>query len=112
MANVKPRLHPGDTVAIVKGKDLGKTGKVEKVFPKEGRVLVENINLVKKHVKPKGQQAGGIVSVTKPLPLANVQLVCPSCNKRTRIGIDVSGKEKYRVCKKCKAVIAPKKERK
>ncbi|MGI5828305.1 MAG: 50S ribosomal protein L24 [Patescibacteria group bacterium] len=112
MATIKVKLHPGDTVAVTKGKDLGKKGKIEKVYPEKQTVLVENVNLVKKHIKPRGQQAGGIVTVNKPIAIANVQLVCPACNKQTRVGIEIKGGERQRVCKKCGAVITTKAEKK
>ncbi len=72
-------------------------------------VLVENINMVKKHVKPKGKQAGGIITVNRPISIANVQLVCPACGKRTRIGFEGTGKDKQRICKQCGVAVTTEK---
>ncbi len=101
------KIKQGDTVKVTVGKDRGKTGKVEKVYPKKNRVLVAEVNKYKKHVKPQGQnKPGGIIDITKPLPVANVALVCPQCKEVSKIGymIDKKG-EKHRVCKKCKQVV-------
>lgn len=101
------KLRKGDTVKIVAGKDRGKQGKIEKVFPKLGKVLIPGINIYKKHVKPRGEgKPGGIIDLVKPLPVTNVALLCPKCGKPTRIGfqIDKSG-EKHRICRKCKGGI-------
>lgn len=101
------KLRKGDTVKIIAGKDRGKQGKIEKVFPKLGKVLIPGINIYKKHVKPRGEgKPGGIIDLVKPLPATNIALLCPKCGKPTRIGfqIDKSG-EKHRICRKCKEVI-------
>jgi len=98
------KLRKGDTVKIIVGKDRGKQGKIEKVFPKLGKVLIPGINIYKKHVKPRGEgKPGGIIDLVKPLPVTNAALLCPKCGKPTRIGfqIDKSG-EKHRICRKCK----------
>jgi len=96
------RLKKGDTVRILRGKDRGRTGKIEKIIPKKGKLIVEGLNIYKKHVKPQGEgKPGGIVEIARPLPIANVILVCPKCNKATRVGYSFEGKEKVRVCKKC-----------
>ena len=96
------KLKKGDAVQIMRGKDKNRKGKIEKIFPQKGKILVEGINIYKKHVKPQGEgKPGGIVEVVKPLPAANVMLVCPKCNKLTRIGFSFQGKEKIRICKKC-----------
>ena len=110
MKQTKTKLRVGDRVAVSKGKDQGKTGSIEKVIASKGQVLVENINMVKKHVKPRGNQQGGIITVNRPISIANVQVVCPTCKKRTRIAFEGEGKEKQRICKKCKAVLEFKKE--
>lgn len=103
--STKLRIKINDNVTILSGKDKGKTGKVEKVNAVKGSVLVENINISKKHVKPRNQQAGGIISINKPLNISKVQLVCPSCKKPTKIGYEGEGKGKQRVCKKCSVTI-------
>jgi len=110
------KIHKDDTVKITAGKDKGKTGKVEKVFPrtkhsavpgKISKVLVGGVNLYKKHLKSRGEgKPGGIIEITKPIPVANVVLVCPKCQQPTRVGyqLDKQGK-KHRFCKKCKQLI-------
>ena len=99
----KLHVKKDDTVLILSGDDKGKQGKVLAVSPKEGKVIVEGINVITKHVKPTrmGQQ-GGIVKTEAPVYASKVQLVCPKCGKPTRVGhtFDENGK-KFRVCKKC-----------
>ena len=96
------KLKKGDTVKVIRGKDNEKVGKVEKVFSKEAKVLVDGVNQYKKHVKARMQgQKSEIVTVTKPLPFANVALLCPKCKQPTRVGIKVLKDSKVRVCKKC-----------
>lgn len=103
---VKTKIHRGDTVRVLRGKDRGKKAKVLAVFPRDGRALVEGVNMVKKHVRPrKAGEKGQRVSVAAPLPISNVQLVCPSCKKGVRIGINREGGTVQRICKKCGAVI-------
>lgn len=100
------KLHKNDLVQIMIGKDKGKTGKVERVFPKDDTVLVEGMNQYKRHLKSRTQnQKSEIVVLTKPLPVGNVALVCPSCKKTTRVGYKVAEEKKMRVCRKCKKEI-------
>jgi large subunit ribosomal protein L24 len=108
----KMKLKKGDKIIVLAGKDKGKTGTIERVFAKTTQVVVTGINIVKKHVKvSKKNPAGGVVEISKPMPEGKVAVICPSCNKPTRIGYVTSGKEKNRVCRKCKKVItATKKE--
>lgn len=95
------KFKKGDNLKVVSGKDKGKVGKLEKVFYKEGKVLVSGVNQYKRHVKGRYQgQQSEIVTLTKPLPLGNVALICPKCNKVTRVGFEL-GKEKARICRKC-----------
>jgi len=98
------KLKKGDSVSIVRGKDSGKKGTVQQVFTKEAKVLVEGINQYKRHLKSRvpGQKSE-IITLTKPLSLANVQLICPKCKKLTRVGYKMLKEEKVRVCKKCNA---------
>lgn len=98
------KIKKGDTVQIVLGKDNGKTAKVERVIVKESKVIVEGINVYKRHVSPKRMGMtgeGSIVDITKPVNLSNVMLVCPNCKKATRVGFNVTKDGKIRVCKKC-----------
>jgi len=96
------KLKKGDNVLIISGKDKGRTAKILKSFIKEGKILVEGINLKKKHVRPKKQgEKGQVVSVAAPLDASNVKLVCPKCGKAARVGYKITGDKKFRVCKKC-----------
>jgi len=100
------KLKKGDEVIIIAGKDKGRKGKIEKVFSKEGKVLIPGINLVKKHLKPRKEgEKGGIVEIPKPLDVSKVALVCPKCSKPTRVGYLITKESKERICKKCKQVI-------
>lgn len=100
------KLHKGDEVKVVTGKDKGKSAKIEKVFVKEEKVLLPEINQYKRHMKARMQgETSQIVLITKPLPVANVQLICPKCKKLTRVGYKVEKDKKVRICRKCKATI-------
>ena len=109
------KVKKGDTVRILRGKDAGKEGRVVEALPKDGKVIVENINMIKKHRRPKTIQnqtgvggtvvPGGIADLPAPMPVANVMVVCPNCGKPTRVGTiekTIAGKQvRLRVCKKC-----------
>ena len=101
----KVHVKTGDTVIVINGKDRGKTGKVLQVSPSEGKVIVEGINIVTKHVKPRRMgEPGGLVKAESALYADKVQLVCPKCGKATRVGHQIDSKgNKVRVCKKCGA---------
>jgi large subunit ribosomal protein L24 len=91
-----------DRVVVISGKDKGKKGKVLVAEPKAGKVVVEKVNMVTKHEKPKGQgKPGGIVHQEAPIYASKVMLVCAKCGKATRLAFKVDGKSKVRVCKKC-----------
>jgi large subunit ribosomal protein L24 len=110
------RIRKGDLVHILSGKDRGKQGRVLEARPKEQRVLVENLNMIKRHTRPRpmanpsrmGQQQiqpGGVIDKAAPMPISNVMLVCPTCNRPTRVGMvvkDVKGGEsrRVRVCRR------------
>ncbi|MHB8882741.1 MAG: 50S ribosomal protein L24 [Thermodesulfovibrionales bacterium] len=96
-----------DTVAVMAGKYKGKNGRVLRVDKVSGKVLIEKINIIKKHMKPSKTYAqGGIIEKEAPIQISNVMLVCPKCSKPTRIGAAVlDGGKKHRTCKKCKEVI-------
>ncbi len=99
-------VKKGDTVKILNGKDRGKTGKIVNAYPREGRITVEGVNVMKKHARPKQQgKKGEIVNVPRPFPVARVMLVCPNCKFPTRTGFRMDGPRKVRYCKKCKATI-------
>lgn len=105
----KVHVKTDDTVIVVSGDDKGKTGKVLEVSPKEGKVIVQGVNIVKKHVKPRPpQESGGIVEVEGALYASKVQLYCSSCKKPTRASYKIEEKKdgtkkKIRVCAKCGA---------
>ena len=100
------KLKRKDKVVVLMGKDKGKTGEVTRVLPSESRVVVEGINIVKKHVKPSNKNPrGGILEIVKPILAGKVALVCPNCKKPTRVGYEVKNGNKERICRKCKAVV-------
>jgi large subunit ribosomal protein L24 len=109
------KVRKGDLVQVLTGKDRGKQGRVLESRPKERRVIVENLNVVKRHTRPKpvrdtsrmgGPQIipGGVIEKAAPLPVANVMVVCPTCNRPTRVGIVVKATKgdtrRVRVCKR------------
>ena len=97
------KIKKGDNIIVISGKDRGKQGKIIKVLTKEQRVIVENINLKKKHQRPKtGGKKGEKIDVPRPISISTVLLVCKNCGKPTRIGYQIlpDGK-KIRICKKC-----------
>ena len=100
----KSFVKKGDKVLVITGKDKGKTADVIEVSPKTNKVLVDGINVVTKHQKPKSQQEkGGIVKKSAPIEASNVMVVCPDCGKATRVKhIELNGKN-VRACKKCGA---------
>lgn len=101
------KIRKGDNIQVIAGKDTSKQGKVENVNEKRQTVLVPDINMYKKHVKKSEQfPQGGIVDLSRPLDVAKVALVCPKCNKMTRVGYKEIEGSKKRICKKCDAVIS------
>ena len=115
MAAQAMRVRKGDLVQVIAGKDRGKQGRVLEAMPRERRVVVENLNTAKRHMKPRpirqrsgmgtpGMAPGGVVSRPAPLPVSNVMVVCPVCKRATRVGIrekDVKGEvTKIRVCRR------------
>jgi large subunit ribosomal protein L24 len=100
------KIHKGDEVLVLAGKDKGKKAEVVRAMPKRGAVIVEGVNVAKRHSKPtRATQQGGVIDKFMPIDVSNVALVCKSCDKPTRVGfqVDADG-EKTRVCKKCGAV--------
>lgn len=99
---MKMTIKAGDNVVVITGKDAGKQGKVLSVNHETGRVIVDGVNVVKRHTKPKTQQdKGGIISKPAPIDASNVMILCPNCGKPSRIGHKVVDGKKVRVCKKC-----------
>jgi large subunit ribosomal protein L24 len=97
-----------DTVKVISGNHKGKVGKVLKVYPKTNRVIVEKVNLVKRHTKPKSQtDQGGIIEKEASIHMSNLMLVCPKCSKPSRTGMShLSDGKKVRVCKSCDEMLA------
>jgi len=97
------KIRKGDTVLIISGKDRGRKGKALEAFPKEGKVLVEGINLMKKHQRPRrAREKGQVIQLPKPIDVSNAKLICPKCGKPTRVGYKLlEDRKKYRICKKC-----------
>lgn len=107
------KFRKGDEILVTAGKDKGRKGKIEKIFPKRGRVLIANVNVYKKHIKKTSREPGTVVEISRPLPVANIALVCPVCQKQTRIAYRVEkDNQKTRICAKCKRQIDVKKEAK
>lgn len=101
------KIKAGDTVEVIGGNDKGTRGTVRVVHPKEQRVVVSGVKLVKKAQRRTANMRTepGIIEMEAPVHVSNVMLVCPRCDKPTRIGVEVSGEGRVRVCRKCKEVI-------
>jgi len=97
------KIRKGDRVQVLAGKDRGKTGTVTFAYPAKDKVVVDGLNVAKKHQKPKGgTMQGGIIDKEMPMAVSNVAIICPSCGKPTRIGyrFEPDG-SKVRICRKC-----------
>jgi len=100
------KIKVNDKVKIIGGKDRGKDGKVIQVFPKEEKLVVEGMNIMKKHLRPnKKGEKGQVVELSAPVHLSNVLLICPKCDKPGRVGFKLDGDKKKRICKKCQEFI-------
>ena len=101
------QIRKNDSVIVISGKERGKTGKVLRVLPKKDAVVIERVNMVKRHLKPRGpQQPGGIVEKEASLRLSNIMMMCDKCNAPVRVGrkILADGK-KIRICRRCSEAI-------
>ncbi len=108
MSSLATPIRKNDTVVVTVGKDSGKRGRVLRILPEGNRLIVEGVNIIKRHTKPNPQKniKGGIVEREASLHASNVQLVCPECNKMTRLGKKVlTDGRKVRVCRKCEGVV-------
>ena len=105
-------IQRNDTVVVLSGSDRDKKGRVLRVFPDTGRILVEHVHMVKKHLRenPQRRIKGGIAEQEATIHRSNVMLVCPSCNQPTRVGHKFEGDVKVRICKKCGGTIAARKK--
>jgi len=100
------KFKKGDQIIVTRGKDRGRKGKIEKILPKVGKVIIPGVNIYKRHLKPQGQnKPGGIIDKVMPLAITNVALFCSKCNSKTRIGFQLSKGGKVRICKKCKTTV-------
>ena len=108
MSTLQTPIRRNDTVMVTAGKDSGKRGRVLKVLPLNNRLVVEGVNMIKRHTRPNPQRniKGGIVEREASLHASNVQLVCPECGKSTRVGHKIlSDGRKIRICRKCEGVV-------
>lgn len=100
------KIRKNDTVVVISGKDRGKKGKVHFALPKEDKVLVEGVNMIKRHMRPGKARQAGIVEREAPMPVCKVMLQCNKCNKLTRVGFRfLEEGKKVRVCRVCREVI-------
>jgi len=98
------KIHKGDNILVISGKDRGRKGKVIRVLPEDERVVVEGINVKKKHMKPRrAKEKGQIIEMPAPFSISNVKIICTKCQKPVKVGYRLAGGKKYRVCKKCGA---------
>jgi large subunit ribosomal protein L24 len=102
------KIKKEDTVLVIVGKDKGKKGKVRQVMPKDSVLIIEGVNIIKRHMKPRGQaRQAGIIEREAPLQISNVMLICPKCSKPVRIQSKVLEDDKrVRICGKCNEVIS------
>ncbi|MBN1168727.1 50S ribosomal protein L24 [Candidatus Woesebacteria bacterium] len=105
------KFKKGDKIQVTQGKDRGRKGTIEAVLTKKNAVLVQGLNMYKKHVKGYQGQKGGVYDVPRPLAFSKVALICPNCKKITRIGFEKAGEEKVRICRKCNREIKKVKEK-
>lgn len=107
------KVKKNDTVLVLSGKDAGKTAKVLVALPKDNKIVVDGVNVQKKHKKARSaQEVSSIVNQSGPIDASNVLVVCPACGKATRVAYKVEGDKKARVCKKCGAFLDATKEAK
>lgn len=99
------KIRKGDKVKVILGKDRGKEGKIEFVLGKDKKIFVTDANMYKRHVRKMKDMEGGILTIPKPMDISNVALICPNCNKVTRVGFKLAGTEKLRICRKCTKTI-------
>jgi large subunit ribosomal protein L24 len=103
VGQTKTRIRKNDMVMVIAGRDRGKTGKVMRVIPERGRVVIERLNIVKRHSRPRGAASpGGIVEKEAAIDVSNVMIFCDRCNAPVRVGIKVAADgEKTRICRRC-----------
>ncbi|MBI4067404.1 50S ribosomal protein L24 [Candidatus Gottesmanbacteria bacterium] len=100
------KLKKGDEVIVTAGKDIGKRGKIERLFADGQKVFLPGLNTFKRHLKKRSEKdKGGIIDFSRPLPVSNIALICPKCHKPTRVGYKLDGDKKIRICRKCEGKI-------
>lgn len=100
------KIRKGDKIKVIAGKDKGRDGVIDRVYSKSNRVLIQKVNIYKKHIKKSDKMPqGGIVEVPRAIDVSKIMLVCPKCGKLTRIGYKVEKNKKIRVCRKCESKI-------
>jgi large subunit ribosomal protein L24 len=98
----KMKIHKGDTIRVISGKDKDVTSVVMRALPEQRKIVVEKVGVVKKAQRPtRDNPSGGIMSIEKPIHVSTVMLVCPKCSEPTRVAIRVADGKKLRICKKC-----------
>jgi len=108
MSRLATPIRKNDNVLVITGKNRGTRGRVLKVDPTKNRLVIEGVNMIKRHTKPNPQKniKGGVVEREAPVHASNVQLVCPECGKQTRVGRKILGDgRKVRICRKCEGVV-------
>lgn len=102
ISSIFMKIKKDDIVLIISGKDKGKKSRVLRVLPKEEKIVVENVNILKKHMKPrKSGEKGQILQIPGPICISKIKLICSKCGKATRVGHKIVEQKKYRICKKC-----------
>ena len=101
------KIRKNDTVLVITGKDRGKSGKVRFAYPEDGRLVVEGVNMIKRHTRARGQvRQAGIIEREAPVPVSNVMLMCSRCNHPTRVGFrQLADGKRVRICRACQEVI-------
>ncbi len=104
--NIKYRIRRDDEVVVITGRDKGARGKVIRVLPEKGKVVVSKVNMVKRHTRPTQVSSGGIIEREAPLEISNIQFVCPKCDTGVRLGVKtLEDGRKVRTCRKCGEVL-------
>ncbi|OGD79128.1 50S ribosomal protein L24 [Candidatus Collierbacteria bacterium RIFOXYB1_FULL_49_13] len=102
------KLRKNDTIKVISGDDKGKTGVISRVYPQADTILVDGVNTYKKHQKQSQNQSGGVVTLSRPIQVSKVALLCPNCHKTTKVAISGTGAEKTRLCRHCQKPIITK----
>jgi len=98
------KLKKNDNVIVITGKDRGKTGLIERVFPALGKIVVKGVGISKKHLKPSRKNpSGGIIEINQKIDISNVMIVCPTCGKPSRARYNITNDNKLRECRRCKS---------